>query len=208
MIIIVGLGNPGKEYENTYHNMGFLAIDRLSELFDIKISKTGLKSKYGEGNFAGQKIILVKPQTYMNNSGESVVLWKNKFKDAKILVLVDDIDLPRGTVRYRERGSAGTHNGLRSIVSYIGQEFERVKIGIGREEGDLANYVLSKIDPSFVEESMDKMVEIVKKKKKQTNCLIKVVFCCIIDVLKAIKENWWKINQWKNLLLYYVWDWF
>jgi PTH1 family peptidyl-tRNA hydrolase len=168
MIIIVGLGNPGKEYENTYHNMGFLAIDRLSELFDIKISKTGLKSKYGEGNFAGQKIILVKPQTYMNNSGESVVLWKNKFKDAKILVLVDDIDLPRGTVRYRERGSAGTHNGLRSIVSYIGQEFERVKIGIGREEGDLANYVLSKIDPSFVEESMDKMVEIVQQRVKDT----------------------------------------
>ncbi len=166
MIIIVGLGNPGKEYENTYHNMGFLAIDRLSKFFDIKISKTGLKSKYGEGNFAGQKIILVKPQTYMNNSGESVVLWKNKFKDADILVLVDDIDLPRGTVRYRERGSAGTHNGLRSIVSYIGQEFERVKIGIGREEGDLANYVLSKIDPSFVEESMDKMVEIVQQRVK------------------------------------------
>lgn len=166
MIIIVGLGNPGREYEKTYHNMGFLAIDRLSEVFDIKISKTGLKSKYGEGNFAGQKIILVKPQTYMNNSGDSVVLWKNKFKDAKILVLVDDIDLPRGTVRYRERGSAGTHNGLRSIVSYIGQEFERVKIGIGREEGDLANYVLSKIDPSFVQESMDKMVEIVQQRIK------------------------------------------
>lgn len=166
MIIIVGLGNPGREYENTYHNMGFLAIDKLSKVFDIKISKTGLKSKYGEGNFAGQKIILVKPQTYMNNSGESVVLWKNKFKDADILVLVDDIDLPRGVVRYRERGSAGTHNGLRSIVSYIGQEFERVKLGIGREEGDLANYVLSKIDPTFVEESMDKMVEIVQQRIK------------------------------------------
>ena len=166
MIIIVGLGNPGREYENTYHNMGFLAIDKLSKVFDIKISKTGLKSKYGEGNFAGQKIILVKPQTYMNNSGESVVLWKNKSKDADILVLVDDIDLPRGVVRYRERGSAGTHNGLRSIVSYIGQEFERVKLGIGREEGDLANYVLSKIDPTFVEESMDKMVEIVQQRIK------------------------------------------
>lgn len=166
MKIIIGLGNPGKEFEKTYHNMGFMAIDRLSELFDIKISKTGLKAKYGEGNYLGQKIILVKPQTYMNKSGESVLLWKNKFKDAEIIILVDDIDLPRGKVRYRERGSAGTHNGLRSIVSYIGEEFERIKIGIGREEGDLADYVVSKIDPTFVDESMEKMVEIVLQRLK------------------------------------------
>lgn len=166
MKIIIGLGNPGKEFEKTYHNMGFMAIDRLSELFDIKISKTGLKAKYGEGNYLGQKIILVKPQTYMNKSGESVLLWKNKFKDAEIIVLVDDIDLPRGKVRYRERGSAGTHNGLRSIVSYVGEEFERIKIGIGREEGDLADYVVSKIDPTFVDESMEKMVEIVLQRLK------------------------------------------
>lgn len=166
MIIIVGLGNPGKEYEKTYHNMGFMAIDRLSKLFDIKLTKKGQKSEYGEGVYDGEKIILVKPQTYMNNSGESVVMWKNKFKDAKIIVLVDDIDLPRGAVRFREHGSAGTHNGLRSIVSYIGQEFERVKIGIGREAGDLADYVLSKIDPSFVEESMDKMTQIVLERLK------------------------------------------
>lgn len=166
MIIIVGLGNPGKEYEKTYHNMGFMAIDRLSKLFDINLTKKGQKSEYGEGFYDGEKIILVKPQTYMNNSGASVVMWKNKFKDAKIIVLVDDIDLPRGTVRFREHGSAGTHNGLRSIVSYIGQAFERVKIGIGREAGDLADYVLSKIDPSFVEESMDKMTQIVLERIK------------------------------------------
>ena len=167
MKIIIGLGNPGKEYENTYHNMGFKAIDKLSELFDIQINKSGLKSKYGEGKYNGEKIFLVKPQTYMNNSGEAVLLWKNKFKEGEIIVLVDDIDLPKGSVRYRVRGSAGTHNGLRSIVSYIGQEFERVKLGIGREEGDLADYVLSKIEPSFIDESMKKMVDIILERLKK-----------------------------------------
>lgn len=166
MVIIIGLGNPGAEYEKTYHNMGFLAIDRLSKFFGIQLTKSGQKSQYGEGVYNGEKIILAKPQTYMNNSGESVLMWKNKFKDAKIIVLVDDIDLPRGVVRFREHGSAGTHNGLRSIVSYIGQDFERVKIGIGREEGALAHYVLSKIDPRFVEESMDKMSQIVLERLK------------------------------------------
>ena len=156
MIIIFGLGNPGKEYEKTYHNMGFLAVDNLSRVLGIQIIKKGYKSLYGEGKVDGQKIIIAKPQTYMNNSGESVVMFKKKFKDAKILVMVDDIDLPRGAIRFRERGSAGTHNGLRSIVSYIGEEFERIKLGIGREEGDLAGYVLSKIDEGFLKESIEK----------------------------------------------------
>ena len=89
----------------------------------------------------------MKPQTYMNLSGECVVQIKNKFKDARILVVVDDIDLPRGEIRFRQHGSAGTHNGLRSIVSFIGQEFERVKVGIGRDISmDLADFVLSKYD--------------------------------------------------------------
>ena len=162
MIIIFGLGNPGKEYEKTYHNMGFLAIDKLADEIGIKFSKKGLKAVYGDGSFEGEKVILVKPQTYMNNSGESVVLFKKKFKDARVLVLVDDIDLPRGVVRYREKGSAGTHNGLRSIVSFIGQDFERIKLGIGRDEGDLADFVLSKIDESFLAETLQKTTEMVK----------------------------------------------
>ena len=160
MIIIFGLGNPGKEYEKTYHNMGFLAVDKLAKEIGISFSKRGMKAVYGEGKFEGEKVILVKPQTYMNNSGESVVMFKNKFKDAKILVFVDDIDLPRGCVRFREHGSSGTHNGLRSIVSYIGQEFERIKLGIGRNDGDLAQFVLSKIDESFLDECLTKAIDI------------------------------------------------
>lgn len=154
MIIIVGLGNPGEIYQKTYHNLGFLVIEKLSKIFDIKLSKKGLKCLYGEGKYNGEKILLAKPQTYMNNSGEAVVLLKNKFKEARIIVVADDIDLPKGSIRYRKKGSAGTHNGLRSIVSYIGEDFERVKIGIGREDGDLAKYVLSKMTNDFIEDSL------------------------------------------------------
>ncbi len=145
MVIIVGLGNPDEKYKHTYHNVGFDVVDILSQKLDIKISLPKFKALVGEGFYEGEKIMLVKPQTYMNNSGESVVLLKERFKDARILVVADDIDLPKGTVRYRERGSAGTHNGLRSIVAYIGQEFERVRVGIGRDVTvELVNFVLSK----------------------------------------------------------------
>ena len=169
MIIIFGLGNPGSEYEKTYHNMGFLAIDKLSKELDLPFCKKGLKSVYAEGIIDGEKVILVKPQTYMNNSGQSVVLFKQKFKDAKILVLVDDIDLEKGVVRFRERGSAGTHNGLRSIVSYIGEDFERIKMGIGRDESDLAKFVLSKIDEGFLEESLTKAVKLARERIKENS---------------------------------------
>jgi len=147
MVVIVGLGNPETKYYGTYHNVGFDVVDFLAQQMGIRIDKAKFKALVGEGTFNGEKVLLVKPQTYMNLSGESVVLVKEKFKDARILVVVDDIDLPKGDIRYREHGSAGTHNGLRSIVSYIGQDFERVKVGIGRDiSKDLADYVLSKYD--------------------------------------------------------------
>ena len=133
MVVIVGLGNPDAKYKGTYHNVGFETVDILAEKMGIVIDKKKFKALVGEGNFNGEKILLVKPQTYMNLSGECVVLIKEKFKDARIVVVVDDIDLPRGNIRYREHGSAGTHNGLRSIVSFIGEDFERVKIGVGRD---------------------------------------------------------------------------
>ena len=154
MFIIVGLGNKGFEYRNTYHNVGFFVADKLAEKLSISFSKEKYKSSIAEGNYKGQKIIIAKPLTYMNNSGEAVLLLKNKFKDAKVLVAVDDIDLVRGKVRYRERGSSGTHNGLRSIVGYIGEEFERVKIGIGRDQSkDLADFVLSQ--PKVCHQSLE-----------------------------------------------------
>ena len=167
MIIIVGLGNVGKQYENTVHNMGFKVVDKLADRLGIELKKEKYKSIVGEGRFNGENILLAKPTTYMNCSGEAVVLMKKKFKDARIIVAVDDIDLPRGTVRYRQHGSAGTHNGLRSIVEYIGQEFERVKVGVGRDEGkDLAEYVLSTLSKQeldqldkTISEAADKIME-------------------------------------------------
>lgn len=165
MFIIVGLGNKDFEYRNTYHNIGFMVVDKLAEKLSVSFSKDKFKSAIAEGNFRGQKIIIAKPNTYMNNSGEAVVMMKNKFKDAKIIVAVDDIDLARGKVRYRERGSAGTHNGLRSIVGYIGEDFERVKVGIDRDKNkDLADYVLSVIDSEtriVIDKAVDEACEMI-----------------------------------------------
>ncbi len=160
MNIVVGLGNPDEKYKNTYHNIGFAVVDKLAEKLGISVSQNKYKALIGEGMLGGEKLLIVKPQTYMNLSGESVVMLKNKFKDARILVVVDDIDLPRGNLRYREHGSAGTHNGLRSIVSYIGEDFERIKVGIGRDISmDLADYVLSKYDEKLFEPILNKAVD-------------------------------------------------
>lgn len=160
MVIVVGLGNPEKKYEGTFHNIGFEVVNALAKKWNIKIEKNKFKALIGEGVINGEKVLLAEPQTYMNLSGESVVLLKEKFKDARILVVVDDIDLPRGEIRFRERGSAGTHNGLRSIVAHIGQEFERLKIGIGRDISlDLADFVLSKFEPSEFEPIIEKAVQ-------------------------------------------------
>ena len=165
MIIIVGLGNPDKIYEKTYHNIGFLVVDEVAKEIGAQFTKTSCKAKIAEGFYHGEKIILAKPQTYMNNSGESLVMLKNKFKDARILVVVDDIDILKGEVRYREHGSAGTHNGLRSIVSYIGENFERVKVGIGRDISmGLADYVLSKIDMDYFKPVIEKAKGVVLEK--------------------------------------------
>lgn len=160
MNIIVGLGNPDAKYKNTYHNIGFDCVDALAQKLGITFDKKKFKAVVGEGSFNGEKIMLVKPQTYMNLSGESLVLVKEKFKDARLIVVVDDIDLPKGNIRYREHGSAGTHNGLRSIVAHIGEDFERIKVGIGRDISlDLADYVLSRYDEKTFEPIIEKVVD-------------------------------------------------
>ena len=170
MIIIVGLGNIGREYENTVHNMGFKVVDKLADELSISFTKDKFKSIIGEGRFNGQNVLLAKPTTYMNNSGEAVALLKQKYKDARIIVVVDDIDLARGMVRYRQHGSAGTHNGLRSIVSYIGQEFERVKVGVGRDASkELADYVLSNLTKQELEEFNKPIEDAVKMIMEQIN---------------------------------------
>ena len=158
MKIIVGLGNYDEKYKNTYHNIGFDVVDSIAEKLGVtfKLKKT-YKSLVGETTIAGEKYLLVKPLTFMNNSGEAVKVFKKKYNDARILVVADDIDLPRGSIRYKEHGSGGTHNGLRSIVNNIGQEFERVKVGIGRDIFmDLKDFVLSKYDKEVFKPIIEK----------------------------------------------------
>ena len=145
MYVIVGLGNPGKKYEQTRHNIGFITVDRLAEKYGIKINKIKHKALIGEGQIAGQKVILVKPQTYMNLSGNSVrdVFAYYKPEPENPVLVYDDIDLPVGKIRIRQRGSAGTHNGMRSVIYDLQQDdFPRVRIGIGGERNmELADYV-------------------------------------------------------------------
>ena len=149
LFVVVGLGNPGKSYTGTRHNVGFDAIDLLSHRNNIKINKIKFKSIYGEGFIEGEKVLLLKPQTYMNNSGMAVLdLYKfYKLPAQDIIVLADDIDIEFGTIRIRKKGSAGSHNGLKSIIYNLNNDdFCRVKIGIGKKKQgqDLADFVLSK----------------------------------------------------------------
>ena len=156
MYFIVGLGNPGDKYENTRHNMGFLTIDYLSRKFDIKVKKLKFKSLYGQGEISGQKVMLIKPQTYMNSSGEAIRELRNyyNFDMDKLIVIVDDIDINFGTIRIKSKGSSGSHNGMKSIIyNLVDDSFPRIKIAVGKkpEYMDLANFVLSGFTEKEVE---------------------------------------------------------
>lgn len=159
--IIVGLGNPGKKYENTRHNMGFIAVDLIAEEYGIKVDKIKFKALVGEGRIAGQKVVLVKPQTFMNLSGQSVTEIMNFYKEdiENLIVIYDDIDIPTGSIRLRKKGSAGTHNGMRNIVYLLGDDgFPRIRVGIGSEtKVDLINYVVggvSKKEKDLLEDAL------------------------------------------------------
>ena len=165
MIAIVGLGNPGKTYERTVHNLGFMALDHFAETHNLTFSKTKYSGKVAEGVIGGEKVILLKPETFMNLSGKSVIEIMNmlKLKSTEVLVISDDIDLPFGDLRLRQSGSAGTHNGLRDIVGRIGTEFPRIRVGAGRPEFmDLATYVLSRIPDDKMAILQEKFVKIDK----------------------------------------------
>ncbi|MEG2403410.1 MAG: aminoacyl-tRNA hydrolase [Oscillospiraceae bacterium] len=147
--IIVGLGNPGKKYEGTRHNIGFCAIDYCAEKWNVKINKVKFDALYGTGTIGGKKLLLLKPQTFMNLSGEAVHKASDFYKltSAELIVLFDDISLAPGRIRIRRTGSAGGHNGIKSIIQHMGQDFMRVKIGVGEKptpEFDLADWVLSR----------------------------------------------------------------
>ena len=150
MWIVAGLGNPGKQYLYTWHNMGYLAVDMLADKHGIFLGKEKYKGLWGKGKIAGQDVIIIKPTTYMNNSGECLVEISRFYKvePKNIITVYDDIDISKGTIRVRPKGSAGTHNGMRSVIQLLGtQEFPRVRIGTGPvpENWDLVNYVLSEV---------------------------------------------------------------
>ena len=161
MYAIIGLGNPDKKYEKTRHNVGFDVIDELAEQMGIEVKTKRHKALCGIGTIGSEKVVLVKPQTYMNLSGESVRAVMDFYKlDAKsdIIVVSDDISLPVGKIRIRTKGSSGGHNGLKSIISHAGTDgFTRIKVGVGANEGDLVKHVLgkfSKQDRVFVDDAI------------------------------------------------------
>lgn len=152
MFVIVGLGNPDKKYEGTRHNIGFDAIDALSKKYSIPVNDKKHKALVGTGAIEGVKVMLVKPLTYMNLSGESVGEIMNFYKldpEEDLLVMFDDISLAPGNIRIRKKGSAGGHNGIKSIIAHTGtQNFKRIKIGVGEKpkDWDLADYVLGRFN--------------------------------------------------------------
>lgn len=171
MYIIVGLGNPGKKYAGTRHNMGFAVIERLAERHRIAASEEKLKAVYGKGVIAGQKVVLAEPQTFMNLSGESVRALVDYFKvdpENELIVIYDDISLVPGQLRVRPKGSAGGHNGIKNIIQMLGGDvFPRVRVGIGEKPKgwDLADYVLGypgDADKKLLDEAFDRAADAVE----------------------------------------------
>lgn len=173
MKVIVGLGNPGPQYAETRHNIGFLLVDLLAESyrFEFRPKYQGLCA---EGNVEGERLLLLKPQTFMNLSGRSVseIVHFYKVPGEDLLIVHDDMDLPLGKIRLRDQGSAGGHNGIKSILAELGSEkFWRLKLGVGRppKEWDPARYVLS----AFVEDEITQLDDVLERAEKATNLWIK-----------------------------------
>lgn len=164
MKCIVGLGNPGKQYEQTRHNVGFMVIDQLTHILNITLDQAKHKGIYGIGFYNGAKVLLLKPLTYMNLSGESIraVMDFYQIDLEDLLVIYDDLDLPAGKIRLRQKGSAGGHNGIKSTITHLGtQEFNRIRIGIDRPPMGMKvpDYVLGR----FPKEEQGSIAEAVKK---------------------------------------------
>ena len=172
--IVVGLGNPGKEYERTRHNVGFMALDFISEKSGIDFNSQKFKSFMGIGNLENKKIILLKPQTYMNLSGQSVIPVMSFYKvpPERVIIIFDDISLCCGKIRIRKKGSHGGHNGVRNIMEMSGcDKFPRIKIGVGNkpnEQWNLADWVLSKFSP----EEMKKLSKSLEQTYESLKCIL------------------------------------
>lgn len=159
--LVVGLGNPGSKYDDTRHNVGFAAMDYISGQTGVKIDRAKFSALYGRWDYNGKKIILLKPQTFMNLSGQAVGEAARFYKipAENVLIIYDDVSLPVGKMRIRAKGSAGGHNGIKSIIGHIGREFPRIKIGIGEKptpEYDLADWVLGKFTSADKQRLSDK----------------------------------------------------
>ncbi|PWA12126.1 aminoacyl-tRNA hydrolase [Pueribacillus theae] len=171
MKLIVGLGNPGKKYEQTRHNVGFMAIDHLSKKLSLEFDKNKFQAVYGTKMIDGEKIMLCKPLTYMNLSGEAVrpLLDYYGMELEDLLVIYDDLDLAPGKLRLRQKGSAGGHNGIKSIIKHVGTEqFKRIRIGIGRPDPrmDVIDYVLarfSKDEQPLIDEAIARTAQACEK---------------------------------------------
>lgn len=169
MFLIIGLGNPEKDYGNTRHNMGFNVINKIAQKYNIEINRTKFKALFGSGNINNEKVILLKPQTFMNLSGESVkeAIDFYKLDLENVLIIYDDIDLAPGKIRIKKNGGPGTHNGMKSIVQHLGTEnFARLRVGIGKPEDntDLVEYVIgyvSQEDKELLEDGVNLAVEAV-----------------------------------------------
>jgi len=173
MYIIAGLGNPGQRYAKTRHNVGFVTVDILAGMLGINIDKAFGKALIGTGNIENEKVVLVKPQTFMNLSGESILDIKNWYKIdlSNIIVIYDDVDLKVGCLRVRRSGSAGTHNGMRSVIYNLNsEEFPRVRIGIGAAplQMELADYVLS----AFGAQELPSIADACEKASKAVKLII------------------------------------
>ena len=174
MYLIVGLGNPENEYAKTRHNMGFNVINKIAEEYKIDVTGKKYEGLFWMGEIEGQKVILLKPQTYMNESGKCVIKYKNFYKipDNKCFVIYDDIDLEKSVIRIRKKGRPGSHNGMKSVTENLSTEnFPRIRVGIGKPEykDDLINYVIGKIskeEQDLLEEGVEKakeaVIEIIK----------------------------------------------
>ena len=174
MFIIAGLGNPTKQYEGTRHNVGFEVIDRISEKYNIDVDAKKHRALIGKGIIQGQKVILAKPQTYMNLSGESVRSLLDYYKvdeEHELIVIYDDISLDVGQLRIRAKGSAGGHNGMKNIIAHLGHSvFPRIKVGVGEKpkEYDLADYVLG----HFTKEEQEVMEEGYRKASEAVEMMV------------------------------------
>ena len=164
MYLIVGLGNPEEDYKNTRHNMGFDTVNKIASEYNIEVNKKKFRGLYGTGIIEGKKVTLLKPQTFMNLSGESIkeAVDFYKIENTNIIVIYDDMDIELGSIKIRKKGNPGSHNGMKSVVKYLGTEFPRIRIGIGRpDDEDFVKYVIGPI-PEEEKEILDKSTNIAK----------------------------------------------